>query len=786
MNDRRRATVFSVAALALVTLWYGWLLAQTLPGRSPHTNARTERTERFGSDAYAARGARIETSHALVLAAKYNHTASATWDVGTYEFRHLLARTRHCRLSLYINGLNVAGDRRGGRLTISTNGRTVARARFSRRDASLYRLTPNGVPEGLVIRELELAPLDRVYVVEVPLGDGACSAPDRHATITLERARWRIESVGLLATFQPPQTPLFADTRVDAFVALLEIAVLAFATYATIRSLAVDLGFGCALAGLAVLVVAPLAHDQWDFEIWPRFVDVVAFAHANPAGMWQGTPLWAFLPALLAPVLTASYRWTGNGTQDLVGVFLKFAMALAYVHTARRIATSTNARMRSVTFAIFLASPIALYQLAGGYREVFAGALFVEGLRRAYAGRPWLATACFVCAASITESLFAFVAIGAGFHAVTRVGPRRFAAAGTMLVAGFAAIALEWILLVPHDLAAVGIANRIVSYRFGGASWYGALDALGVLPTWAANHSLQLVAAIAVWPTLHGLRVAFGRSESVRAKEALVRDATLVTIAFFLGFRGVDPNTWYALFVVVLCYFTRYRPASPVPLVLGCLQGLTFYAIVGLRDFVNESFLFPRDVGLFGTLGTPVDAFVLATTAFVATIFIALVTDRIDILFGRNSKAFAILFVAAIATSAIRFDAVDVSFFAATAFIAITTFGRLLEIDACRRPMRPSVVRASLGLTLVAGALLPSGAVGRLVILVGFVLALGGEMSLCDAIFVIVADGLAFLQPGFGWFSICGWIGLSLLASYAIARGGGHGAARAASVPVKT
>ena len=765
----KRAYVCAALLALAIVAWYAVLYsADRASGLSGRTDERVERTERFGSDAYDTFHSQAEPGHALALDAFGHEIARASWDVDTYEFRHLLRHVRACTLDLYVNGMDVSGSPKGGFISVDLNGRTLRKTTFSSRSAAYFPVTADAVPDGFGIRDLALSPLDHAYVLTVPVPTSHCLDRRWHVTVRLKKAHWRIESTGIIARFSPPVEALFGSRYVDGAIAAAEIAALFAATLLLLASLfARARPWWYVVPAVAAFALAPLAHDQWDFSVWLRFVDLVAIAHANPAGMWQGTPLWALAPASLAPILTTSGAFFGNASQDGIAVILKGTMALSLVFTAARLSDFAPTNLKRTTFLIAILSPIALYQLAGGYREVLAGALLVEGIHRCYGRRLWTATAFFVGAASITETLAPFLILAAVFAAFDRGrSVRGLWKAAVLVVLAFASIVLQWMLLIPHDLAASGISNRLSSYRFGGASWFGALSDQGLLPQWIAEHSVAVgfasFAALALWPSLVLLRSLRASIPGAIARERAMRATVCLTLAIFLSYRGIDPNTWYALFVSVTAYFARYRPRSPFPFWLGFVQGTAFYAILGLGDFVNWTFLYPHDRGLLGILGRPLDAAVLSANALIAACYVSFVSDRPALLVGRQSRAYVVLFIAALANASIFSYPEDIVFALAVLTLVCITFWRLTAVDAVGRPGRYGTflaLSACVAFGAYAGAPNPAA---RFALAIGLLLAVPNGLSLVDAVCVMGAEELLSLQAGFGWVSIAGWIALSL------------------------
>jgi hypothetical protein len=767
-----------VPALALLlTIWYGALLAAPVGSVSARTNERVEATERFGSEAIEKWNATRLPDSSLQLDALKASRSSAGWRVDTYELRHVAARARSCRLTFYAAGLQVAGRAGRGSILVELNGAGVRRIHFSSRDRGLYPVTPGlAVPDNFDVRELRLAPLDRIFAAELPLDARLCRVPTWHLRITARHARWNIERIGVIATFVPERTPISGSVLVDSALAILEILSLAAATAGLLWAVDHRLGGACLLASVTLLLLSPLTHDQWDFAVWLRFTDLAAFGHANPAGMWGGTPLWAFIPAALAPCLTAAYALFDNGSQDIAAVVLKGTMGLAYVTTALLAALLYPQRWRRTAFFVVLGAPIALYQLAGGYREVFAGALFATGIHQTIKQRFTLATVLLCAAASITESLLPFILFAPALASAQRSAGKRRLINGLALAAlAIALVAGQWLFLIPHEFASYGLASRVNSYRFGGGSWYSALDDLGILREWLRSQSLIasfiLFVAFATLPVLRIIRGLRSRDDAGTSHRIQLEAFVMLTAAFFLSFRGIDPNTWYAIFVVTAVYFGLSDPASPFPLLLGAVQGCALYATLGLGDFVNWTYLWPHDRGLLGILGKPMDVFVLMSNGLILSLYLTLAARKPNVLFGPISPTFLLLFFAAAANAGIRAYPEDTVFCCAAAFLVYSVFARLHRIDNRRVTPGTNIwgYRAGLGLCIAFGALFGgNGGAPALAASLGTIFAIVGGIGIADVTLALGASGIEAVSTGFGWFSILGWIALSLLALKAV------------------
>ena len=780
MTGRVRAIGVAVAGVVLL-VWYGTLLAGTarISGMRP-ANERVERTELYGSEANAVVSAGEQPGNRILLHGGRSIPASATWNLTSYEFRHDLAHASDCRLTFYAIGLDARAEDVSGTIRVLINGRRIDTIRFARAVDGSFPYAPNALrPAGVDVSSIELSPLDRAHALTAPLDRSFCSARQWTITIEATKARWSIDRVGLIARFTPVREALLGSFAADGVVAAMVLFAIVAGAGFVLTGVAARYGFVGLASASALLALAPLGHDQWDFPIWLRFTDIVAIGHASPAGMWFGTPLWAFLPAIFAPVLTASNASFGNESPDLVAVLLKGTMALAAIFNAMMVASFAPRSVRNVLFTIALAAPIALYQVGAGYREVFAMAFVLVGLRGAFERRYVVATFAIAAGASISESLLPLVLFPAALTVASPDSPeplgRRAARGLALAVAGLGVVAIQWLTLLPKDVATYAVSNRVMSYRFGGGSWYSGFEAFGILPDWVGRHSfavvLVLFALFSAWPAFNAVRAVAARAPGLHA--TIFRAFVAVVAAFFMSYRGIDPNTWYVLFLVSAVYFARYDPTNPFPLVLGTVCGAAFYAIVGLGDFVNWTFLWPHDVGLLGILGRPVYALVLTVNGLFVAFYLAMTTNGRIALFSRRSSSFVLLFAAAIANAAIRDYATDVIFCTAAMAISSATIWLMLDARKARgfgtRVERIGLSTTGYATTIVAGAAYgAANAAAGLVASTAMLVAFDAGFGTVDIVLVAGATSLLAVQHGFGPYSIFGWIAISLVASNAL------------------
>jgi hypothetical protein len=761
------------AVISLVTY------AGTLPGTKD--NARTELLERLGSQYDAdARDARAGDGNSIVLGSlERNAASSAQWTMSRYEFAHLLPNTQSCSMRAYVSGPNVSAASRRAVATIDVNGATVARIRFGSIVPEFPIEKGRFDPSNARPARVPMTPLFNPPALIFPLDARFCSADHWQLRVVLKDAIWPIDRVGIVARFSPSPAALTARNPLAYALAFALFCALVLATHALFDAVHKAYGAFALLLTLGIFACALVTHDEWDFPVWLRFVDLAAFGHANPADMWGGTPLWPLGVALLSPILSSIYGATGNGSQEVTALFLKLAMALAASTNAYVLCRLARPALRNFLFPIFLLSPYALYEIAGGYREVFAGSLFLLGASLALRRRFTIAALAFACATSISESLVPLIFLPAALRLAGSNRTARVVGLAILdITAGIGPLVLQWLFLIPHSVIATTLGARVVAaYRFGGGSWLSTLDGFGILPPWAASHSTAVMATIAAMlalPLVARLaRDVFARSDALVRREQRVFGAFLGLIAVvFLAYRGIDPSTWYALWVVAAFYFLYFERSVRFPIILSMVQAVAFYAILGIGDFANATYVLPSNQSLLGVLGRPMLVSVLTVNLMILALYISRVSGNAVPFFGRGATWFLGLYFAAIGAGAIQFYPIDVVFCGSVSVLLLFAFQRLasLENTGLERRHEP------LDFIGIVSAIVTGAAGGRLnqaATLVAFVATLLGVafgFGMCDIVLTVGGTLLVATQYGFGWVSIAGYIALSLLALSSIER----------------
>jgi hypothetical protein len=181
---------------------------------------------------------------------------------------------------------------------------------------------------------------------------------------------------------------------------------------------------------------------------------------------------------------------------------------------------------------------------------------------------------------------------------------------------------------------------------------------LNVLPGWLPVQSplfgAFVLVALAVFPTIRLWKILFRANAANDAERSnqIVGIFVAYVAAFLLAFRGTDPNLWYSMTAIALWYFAFANPFNPFPLLLGAIEGLSFYATVGFREFVNQAYLWPVDRGVVGTLSTLRFVFDLMTCGLLLAFLIAMSLGNTRILFSRTTPLLGLIFFASALASA--------------------------------------------------------------------------------------------------------------------------------------
>ena len=758
-RSRAQAARVVVAALAgMLVLGACILLYVVQLSHLPRINERVERLIGLGATATLQGGLRMTTSgnDATLQAAPGRH-GTAAWQLNANDFPYILHNAISCEMDAFVIGTRPIFLTGIAELRLGLNGR-------------YYRIIPpSAFPPPIGAPSLRqpvvLSPLYQPEGVVAHVGQAGCRAKSWQIEVEMTAASWTIDSVGVTARFIPtrpkpaPWVIVATIIEVLAAFALLELALYTIARDYRLYPL---------LPTVCIFLLALVTHDQWDFPVWLRFVDLVAFGHANPALMWAGSPLWPYVTSLLSPPLLSSYALFGNGSQEVTALLLKLMLALAWAWNAILTSKLAKPALRRSVFLAALLSPLGLYALAAGYREVLAGLFSIIGLIMSTRNRPWIAALAFAVAGSISEVLMPLILLPAAIMLLRWRDGWRFAASGALCgLFPIALVFLDW-KTIPPAVAISGLAFRAVSYRFGGGTWIGALDGLGFPMNWVRAHGflvdVTLFAGFAIPLLARYAFIAF--SKYPRSRDVILLFLGL-ELAFCLSYLGVDPSTWagVVIFAVGACAFAV--PANPFALVLSASGSLAVYAILGLGDFANWLYLKPLDVGLFGILGRQMDAFILATNFLIVAGWIAIVRGTTNKIFGAHSLWYGFLFGLAALSVTIRSYPEDIFFLAGSAALfAVYAATMLIRRPARGDAFRLNMTNCGFSVLYLVTAIALHQFPGSVAALLLAMLALSAPINIGD---VALGCGILTLfaaQPGSGWLSGVGTVAVVALTAY--------------------
>jgi hypothetical protein len=651
VRSKSLAIVLTIALVAYFAALF--MLAQ----RDGNENRRSLTLLSLGGSTATVSGDAESTDGNLAIRADGGEV-DATWNEYAREIGQLLSRAKSCSMSVAIVGVGLTSPDERGTADILVNGEPIERLTFSSARRGLYPFAGSRlVPANAVPQLIELVPLDAEYGFLVPVPQRYCSAHTISIGVRVRGASWTIAHAGVVLDYTPAP---FSTRRGAIFVALgtALIALGIFCLYAILHRMSA-LGTASVAATTILLMFAPLTHDQWDFRLWAGFGEFAVFGGGDPATLWYGSPLWTFVPSLFSAMTAAMFVSTGHGSLASTSLFMKVGMGLAYCYTAYQIAARAPAKARKYTALVALLVPVGLFELAGGYRELFAAALAVTSLSAAVNRRLVFSTILSVAAASISEEFLPLTLLAASISlASARPVGARFRTAVILAAVAVVLFLAEWQLLIPHDIAAHALGYRFGRAPLGGASWAGALQSLNVLPGWLPVQSplfgAFVLVALAVFPTIRLWKILFraNTADDAERSNQIVGIFVAYVAAFLLAFRGTDPNLWYSMTAIALWYFAFANPFNPFPLLLGAIEGLSFYATVGFREFVNQAYLWPVDRGVVGTLSTLRFVFDLMTCGLLLAFLIAMSLGNTRRLFSRKTPLLGLVFFASALASA--------------------------------------------------------------------------------------------------------------------------------------
>lgn len=625
--------------------------------RGSHENRRDLTLLSLGGSTASVSGDAVDTDGNLTISADRSE-ASATWDEYGREIGQLLSRAKSCSMSVAIVGVGLTSPDEHGTADILVNGDEIERLTFSSARRGLYPFAGSRlVPANAVPQLIELVPLDAEYGFLVPVPQRYCSSNTISIGVRVRGASWTIAHAGVVLAYTPAP---FSARRGAAFVALggILFALGIVCLYALLHRMC-ELGSASVVTATILLILAPLTHDQWDFRLWTGFGEFAVFGGGDPATLWYGSPLWAFVPSLFSAMTAATFVTLGHGSLASTALFMKVGMGLAYCYTAYQIAVRSPANARRYVALVALLVPVGLFELAAGYRELLAAALAIACLSTAVNRRLVLSTILGVAAASISEEFLPLALLGAAVSlASARPTVARFRTAAMLAAIAALLFLAEWQLLISHDIAAHAFSYRFGAAPLGGASWAGALQFLNLLPAWLPVQSpifgAFVLLALATLPTrrLWEILIHANDADDGAHSNEIVGIFVAYVAAFLLAFRGTDPNLWYSTTAIALWYFAFASPFNPFPLFLGAIEGLSFYATVGFREFVNQAYLWPVDRAVIGTLSTLRFVFDLMTCGLLLAFIVAVSLGTTRSLFSRKTPLLALIFFSSVFASA--------------------------------------------------------------------------------------------------------------------------------------
>lgn len=761
--ESRRAIVVGLILLALY-IAYGAL--------ADGGTARNERHAIFmrqGSETSLRSADTTPVGDALIVAPGTLSPSLASWDVSPYELSHVLGNAQACAVNLFVLKPDLMSATPSGAVDILFNGAVVRHIAFSAATSGFFPVAPGRFfPADLAPHAIEIVPLDRRFGFVIPLPGSACAAKQWTIGIRAQRVTWTISAVGFDVRYTPARAVTFVPVALAVIAGFALLGILIASLFLVLLRMS-SLGLGPLITAAVLLAAAPLTYDQWDFPLWIRFSEIASFGGGEPARLWTASPLWAFVPSLFSTITLGSYLITGDGSRTLTEILLKIGTGVAFCINAYAIAMVAPRRLRRFIAMTALLLPGGLYSIAGGYRESFAIGLALAALALSHRGKLAFATVVFCAAASISETLLPIVLFPAAL-ALAEAFPLRNRATRAILLAalGIALFGAEWLFLIPSDRANAALTYRFGRAPLGGASWAGALSGLHLLPDWLPVGSVAFGVAVfvaaAALPALRLVAIVRRGNRERRFTDVLGVFVALLA-AFFLAFRGVDPNTWCTLMLLALYFFAKTDAGNPFPLLFGSILGLAYYAIAGFGDFASHAVLWPFDRSLLGILGVSRYVFDLMQNALALCLIVALSRANTRLLFSLRSPWFLMLFFAAVATSAIRFYALDFIICTVSGVLIVSTFAR--QIASQRRSLyrTPPLGRASgAGLIATVGAVcgernLGAGLAASGALLITYQYGFG----LCDIVLAVGAIGVLSVQPGVGWTSVVGWCILGAL-----------------------
>jgi hypothetical protein len=412
-------------------------------------------------------------------------------------------------------------------------------------------------------------------------------------------------------------------------------------------------GLVALVATAATLPVALLTQDPWDLRVWQQLLDIVAFGGGSPVYAWTGTPLWAFLPGVLAPIVAAWNDVVGQVPQIVDIVTLKIALWIAFAYVATQLAGLAPPTWRRPVLFVWLISPFSLYLISWGVRDLASTALALLAIRQCMTKRLILGTLTFAAAASIDEYFVPLLVLPGLVYILTRERSTASLVKGCSLaLLAFAVIAVQWIALGPR------YASSVLSFRLGvtfmDTTWQFLLQSMGMLPAFVVNNQQILFIVLYVClcspflARLVRLTIASGVFTAEHAVAIALRPLSGCVGAFFLSYGQADFQEWFGL--MALLQVVSFRRTRMCWLVFAFLliAGLDLYAHVGFREFLSPALFRFHSVGIWAIRGSIDHILIAACLGFIAAAVLALASSRFARLWSNSSATILLVWLASL------------------------------------------------------------------------------------------------------------------------------------------
>lgn len=549
----------------------------------------------------------------------------------------------------------------GGSFDVYVNGTLRAHvpldvASFEKGGLRAFLASPRAMP----LEAIPFAWAFRPYCNTVPLTANDLTRDEQ--TVTLETdgyALWSVRSVFMYTTFVPKNGRLFQNRAITLSLAAIVFSLLAICIFMLLRQANRVAGPFGLFAAAATLALSLITQDPWDLRVWQQLLDIVAFGGGSPAYAWTGTPLWAFLPGVLAPIIAAWNDVFGQVPQIVDIVTLKIALWIAFSFVATQLAGLAPPAWQRSVLLVWLVSPFSLYLVSWGVRDLVSTALALLAIRQCMAKRLILGTLAVGAAASIDEYFVPLLVLPALVYILTRERATAALVKGCGLAAlAFALVAVQWIAVGPR------YASSVLSFRLGvtfmDATWQFLLQSIGMLPAFVvANQQIVfIVLYVCLCSTFLArlLRLTIA-GEVFTAKQAVavaLRPLSGCVGAFFLSYGQADFQEWFGLIALLQVVSFRRTRMCWLVFTLLLIAGLDLYAHLGLREYLSPALFRINDAGIWA-IRSSIDHVLIATClGFIAVAVLALATNRFARLWSDSSATVLLVWLAALLSASIE------------------------------------------------------------------------------------------------------------------------------------